>query len=48
MKTDDQIKDEKLQYDANNESAKISVLSSHKINKNEYFTDKEISLSNQK
>ena len=45
---DDQIKDKKLQYDINTEAAKISVLSSGKINKYEYLTGKEILPSNQK
>ena len=39
MKTiDDQMKDEKLQYDINKEAAKISVLSSGQVNKYEYLT----------
>ena len=33
MKIDDKIKDEKLQYDINRDAAKISVLSSGKIDK---------------
>ena len=33
MTIDDQIKDEKLQYDSNREPAKISDLSSSKIGK---------------
>ena len=33
MTTEDQIKDEKLQYDINREAAQISVLSSGKIDK---------------
>ena len=33
MATDDQIKDEKLKYDINSEAAKISTLSSDKIDK---------------
>ena len=33
MTIEDQIKDEKLQYDINTEAAKISVLSSGKIDK---------------
>ena len=33
MTIEDQIKDEKLQYDINREAAKISVLSSGKLNK---------------
>ena len=47
MTIDDQIKSEKLQYDINREAAKISVLSSGKINKYEYLTGEEILLSNQ-
>ena len=42
MTTHDQIKNEKLRYDINREAAKISTLSSAKINKKEYFTGKEI------
>ena len=38
MTTDDQIEDEKLWYDINRESAKISALSSGKIDKYEYLT----------
>ena len=33
MATDDQIRDEKLQYDINKEAAKISALSSGKLHK---------------
>ena len=47
MTTDDQIKDEKLQYDFNRETAKISALSSGKIHKYEYLTDEDILPSNQ-
>ena len=47
MTIEDQIKDEKLQYDINREAAKISALSSGKIVKYEYLTDEEILLSNQ-
>ena len=36
------IRDEKLQYDLNREAAKISTLSSGKIDKYEYLTGKEI------
>ena len=43
---EDQIKDEKLQYDSNREAAKISALSSGKIDKYEYLTGKEILPSN--
>ena len=42
---DDQIEDEKLQYDINAEAAKIS---SDKIDKYEYLTGEEILPSNQK
>ena len=48
MTIDDQIKDEKLQYDINREAAKISALSSGKINKYEYLTGEEILPSNEK
>ena len=47
MTIEDQIKDEKLQYDINREAAKISALSSSKIDKYEYLTDGEILPSNQ-
>ena len=46
MTIDDQIKDEKLQYDINREAAKISALSSGKFNKYEYLTGEEILPSN--
>ena len=42
MTIDDQIRDEKLQYDINREAAKISALSSNKIGKYEYLTGEEI------
>ena len=48
MTIDDQIEDEKLQYDINREAAKISALSSGKIDKYEYLTGEEILPSNQK
>ena len=38
MTIDDKIRDEKLQYDINREAAKISVLSSGKLDKNENLT----------
>ena len=38
----DQIRDEKLQQEINREAAKISPLSSGKINKYEYLTGEEI------
>ena len=47
MTIDDQIRDEKLQYDINREAAKIFALSSNKFNKCEYLTDEEILPSNQ-
>ena len=47
MTIEDQIKDEKLQYDINIEAAKISTLSSGKLDKYEYLTGKEILPSNQ-
>ena len=47
MTTEDQIKDEKLQYDINREAAKISALSSGRIDKYEYLTGEEILPSNQ-
>ena len=46
MIIDDHIRDEKLQYDVNRDAAKISVLSSGKIDKYEYFTGEEILPSN--
>ena len=47
MTIEDQIKDEKLQYDINREVAKISASSSGKIDKYEYLTGEEILPSNQ-
>ena len=47
MTIKDQIRDEKLQYDINREAAKISALSSDKIDKYEYLTGEEILSSNQ-
>ena len=41
MTIDDKIRDEKLQYDINREPAKISGLSSGKIDKYEYLTGEE-------
>ena len=43
----DQIRDEKLQYNINREAAKISALSSGKIHKYEYLTGEDILPSNQ-
>ena len=47
MATDDNIRDEQLQYDIKREAAKISALSFGKINKYEYLTDEEILSSDQ-
>ena len=47
MTLEDQIRDEKLQYDINREPAKISALSSGKTDKYEYLTGEEILPSNQ-
>ena len=47
MTIEDQTRDEKLQHDINREAAKISALSSGKIEKYEYFTGEEILSSNQ-
>ena len=47
MTFNDQIRDEKLQYDINREAAKISALSSGKIYKYEYVTGEDILPSNQ-
>ena len=47
MTIEDQIRDEKLQYDINREVAKISALSSGKIDKYECLTGEEILPSNQ-
>ena len=48
MTMDDQVKYEKLQYDIDRETAKISALSSGKINKYEYLAGEEISISDEK
>ena len=47
MTINDQIKDEKLQYDINRKAANISALSSGNIDKYEYLTGKEMLPSNQ-
>ena len=47
MTIDDQIRDEKLQYDISRKAAEISALSSGKIDKYEYLTGKDILPSNQ-
>ena len=48
MGIDDQIRDEKPQYDINRETEKISALTSGKIDKYEHLTGEEILSSNQK
>ena len=47
MTIEDQIRDEKLQYDINREAAKTSALSSGKIHKYKYLTGEQILPSNQ-
>ena len=47
MTINDQIREEKLQYDINRKAAKISALSSGKIHKYEYLTGEDILPSNQ-
>ena len=47
MTINDQIKDERLQYNINREAAKISALSSGKLRKYEYLTGEDILPSNQ-
>ena len=48
MTTDAKIRDKKLQYYINREKAKISALSSGKIDKYEYVTGEEILPSDQR
>ena len=48
MTIDDKIGDGKLQCDINKEAAKISALSSGKIDKYEYLTGEEILPSDQR
>ena len=48
MTINDKIRDEKLQSNINREAAKISALSSEKIDKYEYLTSEEILPSNQR
>ena len=47
MTIEDQIRDEKLQYNINREVTKRSALSSDKIDKYEYLTGEEILPFNQ-
>ena len=46
MTTNDQIRDEELQYGINREAAKISALSSGNLHKHEYLTGEDILSSN--
>ena len=46
MTIDDKIRDEKLQYDISREAAKISAVSSKKIDKYEHLTGEDILPSN--
>ena len=48
MTIDDKIRDEKRQYDIKREAAKISALSSGKIDKYEFLTAEEILPPNQR
>ena len=48
MTIDDQIRDKKLEHDINREAAKLSALSSGKIDKYEYLTGEEILPCNQR
>ena len=47
MTLEDQIRDEKLQYDIHREAAKIPALSTGKIDKYEYLSGEKIPPSNQ-
>ena len=47
MTINDQIKDEKLQFNINREAAKTSALSSGQLHKCEYLTGEDILPSNQ-
>ena len=47
MTTDEKIRDEKLQYNINREAAKISALSTGKIDKYVFFTSEETLPSDQ-
>ena len=48
MTINDQIRDERVQYDINREAAKISASSSGKIHKYDYLTGEGILPSNSK
>ena len=47
MMIDDNIRDQKLQYDINKEAVKLSALSSGKVDKYLYLTGQEILASDQ-
>ena len=47
MRIDDKTRDEKLQYDIKREAAKISALSSRKMDNYEFFTGEKILPSDQ-
>ena len=47
MTINDEIRDEKIQYDINGEAAKISALSWDKIHKYQYLTGEDVLPSNQ-
>ena len=47
MTIDDQIRDEKLQYDINREAGEISALQSGKIDRYEHLSGEELLPSNQ-
>ena len=48
MINDDNIRDEQLPFDINREEAKMSALSSGKIDKDEYLKGEEVLPSNQR
>ena len=48
MTTDDKIRDKRLKHDINREAAKISALSSRKMDKYEYLTGEEILFHDQR
>ena len=45
MTIENEIRDEKLQYDINREAAKISALSTGKMDKYEYLTGEKICIT---
>ena len=48
MMIDNKIRDEKLQYDSYREAARMSALTSEKVDKCEYFAGEEILPSRQR